>query len=223
MEEGMDEIWRMLSKGDSICFKIPAKQLFEATFHQRVPANIKPESEFKFELGVNDVLTREQAIAFETALQDKRMEEYLRKAEEISNKEIAKIDQYLDSLHITNAIKDSSGVRIVINTLGKGPKPAAHDSVVVKYQGLLLANGAEFDKSDRPVTFNLRRLVSGWQVGLPYVPEGSKATLYLPSTLGYGPNGSPPAIPPYAILKFNIELVKVIRTKGKIQTKNSKK
>jgi len=39
--------------------------------------------------------------------------------------------------------------------------------------------------------------------------EGAKATLVVPSDLGYGPAGAGGVIPPNATLIFDVELVKV--------------
>ena len=39
--------------------------------------------------------------------------------------------------------------------------------------------------------------------------EGAKYRFYIPYTLGYGANGAGQAIPPYATLIFDVELIKV--------------
>jgi FKBP-type peptidyl-prolyl cis-trans isomerase FkpA len=38
---------------------------------------------------------------------------------------------------------------------------------------------------------------------------GEQGLLLIPSPLGYGPQGSPPTIPPNSILIFDVELVDV--------------
>jgi FKBP-type peptidyl-prolyl cis-trans isomerase len=39
---------------------------------------------------------------------------------------------------------------------------------------------------------------------------GGKATLVVPSDIGYGDNGSPPVIPAGATLVFEVELIQVL-------------
>jgi FKBP-type peptidyl-prolyl cis-trans isomerase FkpA/FKBP-type peptidyl-prolyl cis-trans isomerase FklB len=51
-------------------------------------------------------------------------------------------------------------------------------------------------------------LIKGWQIGIPLMKKGGKATFYVPSELGYGGNDMG-AIPPNSILIFDIELIDV--------------
>jgi FKBP-type peptidyl-prolyl cis-trans isomerase len=39
--------------------------------------------------------------------------------------------------------------------------------------------------------------------------EGGKTRFFVPSELGYGPQGSPPVIEPNSVLVFEVELLKV--------------
>ncbi|MFO0265768.1 MAG: FKBP-type peptidyl-prolyl cis-trans isomerase, partial [Cyclobacteriaceae bacterium] len=58
-----------------------------------------------------------------------------------------------------------------------------------------------------PIVYPLSNLIRGWQIAFPNFPVGTRATLYIPSSLGYGPQGSPPTIPANANLIFEVELV----------------
>jgi peptidylprolyl isomerase len=57
--------------------------------------------------------------------------------------------------------------------------------------------------------FPLRKLIKGWQEGLPGAKVGTVRRLYIPYKLAYGEKGYPPDIPPKADLVFEIEVIKV--------------
>jgi FKBP-type peptidyl-prolyl cis-trans isomerase len=208
LEDGIDEIFRMLSKGDSINFKIQSKVLFEKTFRQPLPAKIDPKSEFTFTMGVSDVYDREQVMKMQEQIVAKQNERFLREQKEQLKKDIVMIDDYLKSKGIV-ALQDTSGLRYVITKMGAGPNPAATDTVVVNYSGKLMENSLEFDKSTAPVTFQLTNLIKGWQIGFPLLKVGSRATLYVPSVLAYGRKGYPSRIPENANLIFEVELIRI--------------
>ncbi len=120
------------------------------------------------------------------------------------------IDNYLEDEAITEVLTDPSGLRYVITKEGTGDKPTLANSISVKYKGTLLRDGKKFDESTEPRTFALAGLIEGWQIAFPLLKKGSEATLYIPSGLGYGATGSGVAIPPYAILVFEVELIDVL-------------
>lgn len=102
-----------------------------------------------------------------------------------------------------------SGLQYQVLKEGDGPKPKATDTVKVHYQGTLI-NGEEFDSSYKrgePISFPLNRVIPGWTEGVQLMNVGSKYKLFIPYELGYGPDGSPPKIPPYSVLVFDIELL----------------
>jgi len=105
-----------------------------------------------------------------------------------------------------------SGLQYKITKEGAGKSPKATDTVVVHYRGTLL-DGKEFDSSykrNEPAEFPLNRVIPGWTEGLQLLKEGGKATLYIPSKLGYGPRGTPGGpIGPDEALTFEVELVKI--------------
>jgi FKBP-type peptidyl-prolyl cis-trans isomerase FkpA len=121
-------------------------------------------------------------------------------------KDITAIDAYLTSKSIV-AIKDVSGLRYVISTVGDDSKPCLESQVKVNYTGKLLTTGVIFDSSKgTAVTFPLSNLILGWQIGFPNFGKGTKATLYIPSVFAYGKNAAG-SIPANSNLIFDIELI----------------
>ena len=104
----------------------------------------------------------------------------------------------------------ASGLKYRIIREGKGRKPNANSTVTCHYKGWL-DNGKEFDSSygKSAASFPLGGVVKGWAEGLQLIQEGGMIELEIPPTLGYGPRGQPPVIPPNATLHFDIELLKV--------------
>jgi len=120
------------------------------------------------------------------------------------------IDQYqagtLEGLQTTE-----TGLKYYINEQGTGEIPVANDYVYVNYYGTL-TDKTMFDNSFQkgmPFPFPLKqgRVIPGWDEGIGLLNVGTKATLFIPSELGYGENGAPPTIPGGAELVFYVELV----------------
>ncbi|MEZ0327161.1 MAG: FKBP-type peptidyl-prolyl cis-trans isomerase [Fimbriimonas sp.] len=103
--------------------------------------------------------------------------------------------------------------------LGTGAPAKVGDTLVMNYTGKL-TNGKVFDtsKGKSPFVFTLGQgeVIPGWDKGLVGIKPGGKRTLTIPAALGYGAQGSPPAIPPNATLVFDVELVKIEKITVKI-------
>lgn len=101
-----------------------------------------------------------------------------------------------------------SGLQYIIKEAGSENKPTnVKDTVYVHYKGSLL-DGTVFDevKDDAAsVHFTLDRVISGWREGLQLIGEGGKATLYVPSSLGYGVRAMG-VIPANSTLVFDVQL-----------------
>ena len=103
----------------------------------------------------------------------------------------------------------ASGIQYKIIKEGNGAKPKATDTVSVNYRGTL-ADGSEFDKSDKPVTFPLDGVIPGWSEALQLMPVGSKWEVVLPPNLAYGESAPPMSkIGPNQALIFEIELLEI--------------
>lgn len=122
------------------------------------------------------------------------------------------VEEQLKSL-LEGATKTTSGLYYKVVAEGKGPKPTKGKLVSVHYAGYLL-NGQKFDSSydrNKPIEIpiGVGQVIAGWDEGIMLLHEGSKATLIIPPHLGYGSQGAGGVIPPNAVLKFDVELVKV--------------
>jgi FKBP-type peptidyl-prolyl cis-trans isomerase len=101
-----------------------------------------------------------------------------------------------------------NGMRTWDVTEGAGEPCPAGATVTIHYTGWL-TDGTVFDSSrgKEPAVFPLRRLIQGWQEGIPGMKPGGVRRLEIPYQLGYGERGSPPKIPPKATLVFEIKMI----------------
>lgn len=137
--------------------------------------------------------------------------------EKEKNKEVAELESILKKKGIT-AQKTENGVYVEQLKTGSGEKPVNGKQVTVNYRGSLLDNGKVFDSNMdtsfhhvQPFSFVLGagQTIRGWEEGLLTLSKGAKGNIYIPSLLGYGPPGAPPAIPAYAPLKFEVEVLNI--------------
>jgi FKBP-type peptidyl-prolyl cis-trans isomerase FkpA len=114
------------------------------------------------------------------------------------------------------AQKTESGLVFRETAPGTGPMPVATDKVKVHYHGTL-RDGTVFDSSkDRgqPATFPLNGVIPCWTEGVQKMKVGGKATLTCPSEIAYKDRGAPPVIKPGAALKFDVELLEIVKDEG---------
>jgi len=100
----------------------------------------------------------------------------------------------------------ATGMQIEVMKAGSGPEAMPGKSVAVKYTGWL-ADGTCFDKGEVKFRLGLGEVIVGWDEGLKGMRKGEQRRLLVPSRLGYGLTGNPPAIPPNSKLIFQAELL----------------
>ncbi len=115
-------------------------------------------------------------------------------------------------MNTTTGAPKEEKVKIDDITVGTGQEAKSGDTVVVHYTGTL-TDGTKFDSSvDRNEPFETQigvgSVIQGWDQGIPGMKVGGKRKLTIPSSLGYGDQGSG-KIPPNATLVFEIELLEV--------------
>ena len=141
---------------------------------------------------------------FENYITNKSQADILRAEEE------AKL---LDDI-TSGMIETESGLKYKVSKKGSGPNAKIDDVLSVHYS-LKLVDGSEIDSSftrGEPIEFTcgVGQVIKGWDEAMQLLNKGSKATLVIPSELGYGTTGAGNGvIPPNATLIFEVELVDI--------------
>ena len=142
----------------------------------------------------------------------KMQQKMAQKAAEQGQKNIAEGEAFLAANKTKPGVRTTaSGLQYQVIRMGNGPIPKPTDKVRVNYVGTLL-DGTEFDssyKNGQPVEFALNQVIPGWTEGVGLMPVNSKYRFWIPSNLGYGPNGQGP-IGANSTLVFEIELLGIV-------------
>jgi len=99
--------------------------------------------------------------------------------------------------------------------VGTGAEATTGKTVTVTYTGWLYSTtaagnkGSQFDAGSFPFTLGAKQVIDGFDQGVLGMKVGGKRTVLIPSAMGYGSAGSPPAIPANAGLVFDITLTDV--------------
>lgn len=217
----------MLSEGDSATFKISIDSM-TAKMGMPRPANIKGDY-MVYTFKVNKVIPKGKST--EQAFQA-QIDTFLKaEQDKAKNSEAGRLKAFISKENLKPTVT-ASGLNYVISKKGNGPVAKTGDTVEVHYTGRFLT-GKVFDTSREDVakknnTFMQGRpyqpikipvgvgsgIIQGWEEALQLLPQGSEATLILPSRLAYGEQGMPQSIPPYTPLVFDVQIVKVIPAKA---------
>jgi len=198
------EMMEMMHLGDSVVFYVDATSFFTKTAeYPEVPDFAKDLDELLFHAKIMKIQTEEEIEVEKEA-----------KLMEMKENEAAIITNYLSENNM-HTEPNESGLYVIIEEEGSGPKPQKGDKVKVHYTGYLL-DGTKFDSSvdrDQPFEFpiGMGRVIKGWDEGIAMLSVGSKAKLIIPSSLGYGERGAGHVIGPYETLIFDVELLDIVK------------
>jgi FKBP-type peptidyl-prolyl cis-trans isomerase len=197
-EKGMFQMFRMLSKGDSVRVSLPITRFFMEVVGRPAPLGTDSALTLSYFIKVKDIMEMDSYREYQTGMMENRR---LKQA----SKDAVAIEQYLSTNSI-NAQKDSTGIMYVIHTSKGGAKPNVQNCVEVSYKGALLVDGTVFDQQPK-MAFPLDRVIAGWQRAIPMLGVGDSATFYIPSGLAYREEGAQGVIPPDAVLVFDVKLL----------------
>ena len=213
--------------GDSIKTVLSAAEVFTTGFREPVPESMNREDRITI---YTKALQKFDSDGF-LQYQQEKQQEMITKMEEEAIAQKPLDDQIISDYLAENKIeaqKTASGLYYRINEAGSGEQPVQGDLVKVHYTGTLL-DGTLFDTSNealarengiydernpyKPLEFPIgtNRVIKGWDEGIMLLNKGAKATLYVPSGLAYGARQRSAIITPNTILKFEVELVDIIK------------
>lgn len=212
----------MLSEGDSATIKLSIDTMFKKGAPK--PPGFKGKY-LIYEVKVEKVIPK--GTQTDAVFQAKVADYFKVQAEAVKKAEPALIQKFLTDKKLATT-KTASGLMYVITQPGSGANPVAGDTAVVNYTGKLL-NGKFFDSSIKEEVIKAKqqmdprrqfapiriaigegKVIKGWDEGLLLLNKGAKATFVIPSNLGWGEQGFPPAIGPYTPVTFEVEMVDIV-------------
>ncbi|MCC7302968.1 MAG: FKBP-type peptidyl-prolyl cis-trans isomerase [Bacteroidia bacterium] len=215
----LEEAIMMMAAGDSAIFRISADSIYKTLPQKDSSVQFPKGTYFTFELKLIKVMTAQQMQEEQQKKYDAYLEEIQRQSAWNKENELKMIDEYLTTNKISSKAL-ASGLHFIEHEKGKGKKAMKGSTVVVEYVGRSLVDGEIFDASEyhgQAYEFKLGTdpVIKGWEEGLSLMNAGGKATLLIPSKLGYdslgsiSPSSGMYSILPYCPLLFEVQLVEV--------------
>ncbi len=193
-------VLNLLNVGDSVTFQVAATNLWEKSFRQPLPDTLAETDVVNVTLSIIDQMDQGEYQTYARELESKRNASYFEEESRI-------LAQYIDDNNL-EVQTTASGLMYQIHEEGTGPKPEVNQLVNVKYRGTTL-DGNEFDAGTYEFPLGQGVVIGGWDEGIALLNKGTKATIYVPSKLGYGSRGAGRDIAPYSSLIFEVELLDI--------------
>jgi FKBP-type peptidyl-prolyl cis-trans isomerase len=190
----------LMGKGDSVTIY----QNIDENMRQYLPPSEKNATEIRFEIVLLEIVTLEQKAAAARSLDAA--------VKTIADKVKAKANAYGSGQLKTEITTLPSGLKMLVEDIGKGATVQEGEALQVHYYGCL-TDGTPFDNSysrRQPLQFpaGTGRMIAGFDEGVMHLNHGARAYLFIPPALGYGDqdaaNGT---IPANSELVFYIEIL----------------
>ena len=122
--------------------------------------------------------------------------------------DIVEVDRQFPDAQVTE-----SGLRYIVQSPGRGPRPTAGSTVSLKYKAMFLS-GVIFDDSDEhgePMEFEagIGQVFPGLDEAAMGMAVGERRLAIIPPDLAFGERGIDNFIPPYSFLIFDLELLEI--------------
>ncbi|MEI8059517.1 MAG: FKBP-type peptidyl-prolyl cis-trans isomerase [Ferruginibacter sp.] len=233
MPSPFKEAFRELHVGDSIIIRVSTDSILSKG--QAAPFIKKGQYIYQMYKLLNIYSTKEQMDSAQKTHMKVAMEKAYQKQLALVEKDLATnkakiesdskiIETYLSKNNI-KATKTKWGTYVSIEAEGTGAQLTSKDVATVNYSGHVLDSTNLFDsnidpkfKHTQPYDVSLGQIggvILGWTDALMQLKNGSKAKVFIPSSLGYGKQGREPGISPDQILVFDIEVVNALSEEAK--------
>jgi FKBP-type peptidyl-prolyl cis-trans isomerase len=201
------EAFSKLHKGDSATFIINAKNFFLKTAkYPQLPQGINNTSMLYFDVKLLNIETQEARERNEKV-----------KAEKYKNEEPAKIKAYITKNKVS-AAPSISGIYTIIHDPGYGRGISITDFVKIHLSVTSIEGKKIFSTLDqnKPITFEYGKPfdTKGFDEAIGSMRKASKATVIVPSAMGFGEKGKKDSggldiISPYSPVVYDIEILDV--------------
>ena len=166
----LNEGIQTMGAGDSATFVVPADSLYK----DKLPRFLKSGQKIKYSIALQSVQSEEQ---------------YQKEQEQKRNMQLGKdnevLDKYLSENKIEGLTTTESGLRYKINTAGEGDIQP-RDKVLATYKLTAVSPSKVVEIEDGSKKQELKIQTRGLREALTILKVGSKATLVVPSVIGFG-------------------------------------
>ncbi len=191
-----------------------------ATVFQKIDAEMREQmppgttaTELRYEIKLISLISAEAAAAeaaVEEAKRTAEIEKLKGRLAEIQTRTTTLVADFAAGKMPAGLKTLPSGLQMLVHEQGTGAAVTKGENLDVHYYGCL-TDGKMFDNSferGEPIAFQqgMHMMIPGFDEGAGQLNHGGKATLFIPSSLGYGDEGAGDLIPPKATLVFYIEV-----------------
>lgn len=202
--EGFTEAMRYVPEGGEGHFVIPSSLAYDSV---GLEYYIEPYTSFYLNVKNIDIMTQEEYEAEEKALKEAEMAANLKRLEE----EPANMAKFVKE-HDVDVLPSETGVYYLEILTGTGDFPEEGDIVSI-YYNMYNTDDKLVDSNygTEPLSFvyGSGDMVPGIDEAVGQMRVGGKATIIVPSDMGFGDIAVDEALPAYSIVIFDLELVDV--------------
>jgi FKBP-type peptidyl-prolyl cis-trans isomerase len=199
-EGDIHEALALLKVGDSATFILNADSFFLKTAGMpELPSFITPGSDLYFDVKINSAQSEQELQDERAALMESR--------KDLEPQELA---EYLERQEITVSPAES-GLYYIEEERGSGPIVKDGDRIKAHFIISTITGSQLYSSYDvgEPLEIEIGRTFDndGVTEALRKMRDGTKATVIVPSSLAFGPEGRGEMVPPYTTMIYEIEVV----------------